>query len=416
MQSLWNDATANSWRARGKGNAAAEALALRVYTSQLLGREMDLVLHGGGNTSVKVEEERRRIIHVKGSGWDLATIEAPGLPSIVHEPLLATRKGPRLSDPEMVALLRKNMIDLSGPNPSVETLLHAFLPAAFVDHTHSAAALVIADQPNAAELAKEIFGKKLAIVPYVMPGFDLAIEAANCFDKVPDCEGLFLVNHGLFSFHDDARTSYEAILAFTTACEDFIARHGAALRAPEANGPLDGAAKTDVLGKLAQALQAYPAFMKGVTFDVRSNASISEFLAIPDLEEVSGRGTITPDHVIRLKQKPVLGDVKFSAENWKRAVVRYVDDYTAYFSRHAPQAAEPKAMLDPLPRVALVRGLGVVGIGRNDKEARICADLAEQAARVIVAAEKLGRFTPIKENEFFDMEYWSLEQAKLKSA
>jgi rhamnose utilization protein RhaD (predicted bifunctional aldolase and dehydrogenase) len=415
MQSLWNDAEAAAWADKGGDSAAKRDLAVRVYTSRLIGQEPDLVLHGGGNTSVKVDAEEGKVLHVKGSGWDLGTIEAPGLPGVALAPLLAVREGQRLSDPEMVSLLRRNMLDQSGPNPSVETLLHAFLPSRFVDHTHSAATLAIANQPNAAELSREIFGDRLVVVPYVMPGFDLAIEADRRFAAEGDgSEGLFLVNHGLFSFHDDPRVSYERIIDFTTACEDFLAERGAALAPPEATVVADQGLRNRVLDTLATALKQHEVFAAGPHFDLRATRSIEAFLALPDFGEIVGRGTVTPDHVIRLKPKPLIGDAGFSLDDWRGAIDAFIADYTAYFERNAPHADEPKIMLDPLPRYALIRGLGLVGIGRTAKEAGICADLAEQAVRVMLSAEKLGRFTPIGERDLFNMEYWSLEQAKLK--
>ena len=414
MQSYWNDAEAEDYRRAAGDDPDRQALALRVYTSRLLGREPDLVLHGGGNTSVKVDGGR--IMHVKGSGWDLATIEAPGLPGLRLAPLLDVRHGGRLSDPEMVDMLRANMIDPSGPNPSVETLLHAFLPARYVDHTHSAATLAIANQPDAAERAREIFGDRLAIVPYVMPGFDLAIEAAACFDRAPGCEGLFLVNHGLFSFDDDARVSYEKILGFTSECEDYLAKNAATLVPAEAGRAVDADLRAKVFAALGAALRQDPVFAGVVALDLRANALIDRYLALPNLAEVVRRGTITPDHVIRLKPSPLIGAAGYSQGDWAKAIGGYAEDYRAYFERHAPHASEPKTMLDPMPRLVLVQGLGIIGVGRNEKEARICADLGEQAARVVVSAEKLGRFTPITEAQLFEMEYWSLEQAKLKAA
>lgn len=416
MQSLWNDKDAARRADEAGDDEGARDLAMRVYTSRLIGQEPDLVLHGGGNTSVKIDSDGQRVINVKGSGWDLGTIEAPGLPALLLEPLLDVRKdGTRLSDPEMVALLRSNMLDQSAPNPSVETLLHAFLPAKYVDHTHSAAALAIANQPNAAELAKTIFGKRLAVVPYVMPGFDLAIASADAFDQADEtCEGLFLVNHGLFSFHDDPRVSYERIIGSTSECEAFLAGRGAALAPAEASRTPDQVAMNRVLEGLTEALKRDRTFAGGIVFDVRANSSIDAFLALADFAEIVGRGTVTPDHVIRLKPKPLIGKADYSLGDWSRAVDAFASDYTAYFDRHAPHAAEPKTMLDPMPRLALVDELGVVGIGRNAKEAKICADLAEQAVRVMLSAEKLGRFTPISERDLFEMEYWSLEQAKLK--
>ncbi|RLQ86855.1 class II aldolase/adducin family protein [Notoacmeibacter ruber] len=420
MKSYWNDTEAERIESAAGDNPADRALALRVYTSQLIGREVDLVLHGGGNTSVKVKRPDgsgvdRDVIHVKGSGWDLATIEAPGLPGMRLEPLLEARNIPDMKDEEMVALLRTNMLDDSGPTPSVEALLHAFLPYDYVDHTHSAAALAIANQPNAAELSRQIFGEKLCVVPYVMPGFKLSHAADEIFRREGrDCEGMFLVNHGLFSFSDDARISYERIIDFTSACEDYLADNGAALTPPEENTKVE--TQPRVVENLGAALSEWAFFGGGVTLDLRDSPAIRRYLAMDNLQDVATRGTATPDHVIRIKPRPVIGASDFSSEDWKGKVDDFAQWYESYFQRNVPNADEPKTMLDPLPRVALIPGTGIVGIGRNAKEAGIAADLAEQTARIVWSAEQIGRFTPLDEGKLFQMEYWSLEQAKLQKA
>ncbi|WP_460275041.1 class II aldolase/adducin family protein [Celeribacter sp. ULVN23_4] len=420
MKSLWDEAEAERLRRAAGDDPAEQDLAMRVYTSQLIGQEPDLVLHGGGNTSVKT---RRRdesgaehdVIHVKGSGWDLATIEGPGLPAMWLDPLLEARKTATMSDEEMVAFLRREMLDQSGPNPSVEALLHAFLPAKFVDHTHSCAALAIANQPDAAERAREIFGDELSIVPYVMPGFKLSHAADQIHvQEGAGTSGQFLVNHGLFSFGDDARTSYERILRYTTMCEEYLAAKGAALLPEEVGTKAQDPEAHPSVAALRDALKEWGFFADNLALDLRLSDANDRFLALEGLAEITGRGTATPDHVIRIKPRPVIGEATFGVEDWRAAIKDFAAWYEAYFNRNAPHADEPKTMLDPLPRVALIRGLGIVGIGRTPKEAGVAADLAEQTARIVLAAEGIGRFTPLNERDLFDMEYWSLEQAKLK--
>jgi len=420
MHSLWNDADAAAYVKNAGSSDAERDLALRVYSSRLIGQEPELVLHGGGNTSVKTKRPNangqvRDVLHVKGSGWDLGTIEAAGLPAVWLDPLLEAADRTEMSDEDMVALLRSEMLDTSGPTPSVEALLHAFLPGKFVDHTHSCAALAIANQPDAAELAPKVFGTEICVIPYVMPGFKLSVAANQLFaEQGGDTTGLFLVNHGLFSQGPDARSSYESIIRLTTCCEDFLTEHGAALMPPQTQE--HDAARQDhpTLEGLRDSLAEWPAFSGGLALDLRYSPAIDKYLALPDLPEISSRGTVTPDHVIRIKPRPVLGAEKYSREDWKLGLRDYADWYEAYFARNAARVAEPKRMLDPLPRVALIPGLGLVGIGKSAKEAAIAADLAEQGARVVLSAEALGRFTPLSESDLFDMEYWSLEQAKLK--
>lgn len=420
MKSLWDDKEAERLRKAAGDDPAAQDLAMRVYTSRLIGQEADLVLHGGGNTSVKTRRRdeagvERDVIHVKGSGWDLATIEGPGLPAMWLEPLLQARSTATMADEEMVSFLRREMLDQSGPNPSVEALLHAFLPAKFVDHTHSCAALAIANQPNAAEIAREIFGDELCLVPYVMPGFKLSHAADQIFSQDgAGTSGQFLVNHGLFSFGEDARTSYERILRYTTMCEEYLTAKGAGLMPEEAGTVQHDPDAHAAVAALREALGEWEIFADNLALDLRCGEATSRFLALDGLAEITARGTATPDHVIRIKPRPVIGEAAYGVQEWRDAIQSFASWYADYFNRNAPLAEEPKTMLDPLPRVALIRGLGIVGIGRSAKEARVAADLAEQTARIVLSAEGIGRFTPLNERDLFDMEYWSLEQAKLK--
>lgn len=419
MLNRWDDGAAEVWLARAGSDPADRDLALRIYTSRLIGGETDLVLHGGGNTSVKTSRHRadgslRPVLHVKGSGWDLGAIEAPGLPALELAPLLDAKSGPALSDPQMVALLRANLLDPASPNPSIETLLHAFLPAKFVDHSHAAAVLVLVNQPDAAEIGRRIYGRRLAIVPYVMPGYDLSIEAAKIFDANRDCEGLWLVNHGLFTFGETARQSYDRMIEFVNMAEAHLEEQGAGLVLPLASRG-HTAASRGFEGHLSARIRAAGSTMAaGVALDFRADAAIDTLLSRPDLAEISERGTITPDHVIRVKPFPLVLRGDEDAAALDAALAAYGDRYRTYFEVHARNASEPKTMLDTLPRVVLVKGLGLFGVGRNDVEASIVADLACQAARVMQAAESYGRFTPLPTADLFDMEYWSLEQAKLR--
>lgn len=416
MKSRWNDTDAEAWASAGSTEADRD-LRLRVYTSRLIGQDPELVLHGGGNTSVKTERDwkgagPRPVLHVKGSGWDLDTIEEPGLPALDLEALLEARRMPPMDDPGMVSFLRGNLLDPSAPNPSVETLLHAFLPGKFVDHSHATPILALANQPDPSAIGAELFGDRLAIVPYVMPGYDLSIEAASIYDANPGCEGLWLDHHGIFTFGDTARESYERMIDLVTTAEEHLAAHGASL-APHlpSEGNSDASEAFGAILTLAMA-RAFPE-LPGIVVDFRTDANVRRYLDLPDLHEVSARGTITPDHVIRVKPRPVILDAGQDPSAVERSLIDYATWYRGYFTRNAARASELKTMLDPAPRVALVRGLGLFGLGKTVKEASIAADLAVQGTRVIAAAEAYGSFRAIPEADLFDMEYWSLEQAKL---
>ncbi|MCY6381565.1 class II aldolase/adducin family protein [Hoeflea prorocentri] len=415
MKSLWRDDEANGIRSKAGPDAADKAVAERVYTSRLLGSEPDLVLHGGGNTSVKVERQwpdgtRRRTLHVKGSGWDLATIEAPGLPAVDLAPLIEARYSGGMSDPQMVALLRASLLDGNAPNPSVETLLHAFIPKRFVDHTHSLPILVLANQPDAEAICNALFGDEVAYVPYVMPGFDLSIAAADIVDKSPGCKGLFLKNHGLFTFSDDAEEAYRLTIEYTTRAEDHLAERSAVLPAPMPNA---GGEDDDFTERLKLALAEVFADLPEFKTDYRNDVNIRVYTSSDDLDDLSRRGTVTPDHVIRIKPFPLICEHDDTVDVLKSRMEAFARDYEAYFNRHAASAAEPKTMLSSAPKAVLIRHGGLYGVDTSEKGAAIVADLMVQTARAVMASERYGRFQPIAEDDLFDMEYWTLEQAKL---
>jgi rhamnose utilization protein RhaD (predicted bifunctional aldolase and dehydrogenase) len=420
MSSGWDDAEAARLVA-GTQCEADRALILRLYSSRLIGADPDLVLHGGGNTSVKVSRNRVdgtpvEVLHVKGSGHDLADIDASGMPAVYLLPLEAYRRLDTLDDVEMVAGLRKNLVDPSAPTPSIEALLHAYLPGKYVDHTHATAALVVANQPNAAELASRIFGDRLVVIPYVMPGFDLSIAGDRGFRIGPHgAFGLFLVNHGLFTQGKTAKRSYDRMIDCVLLITDYLAERGVVIPLPEShdNGADDRARRMGA--RLQHALLARS--KGGVALeaiDFRRTPSIVAYSELHDLAEISSRGAATPDHVIRTKPFPLIAFETWDQTRLDVALDDYARRYRAYFDRNARLSAEPKTMLDPLPRVVLVPGLGVFGLGESKKTAAIVSDIAEQTARIVLAAEALGRYTPLAEAELFRMEYWSLEQAKLR--
>src|ERR1700754_2429776 len=229
MQSRWNAAEAKKFAADYAPKGVNEDLAVRTYTTRLLGSDPRMVLHGGGNTSVKTTVrdmlgEEVEVIHIKGSGWDMGEIEPAGLPAVRLEPLRKLRKLDKLSDEDMVNFQRINLLDSTSPNPSVETLLHAFLPHKFIDHTHSTAVLALTDQPDGEAVVREVYGDKVAYVPYTIPGFALAKSVADVFDKNPKVEGLVLLQHGIFTVGDSAKQAYERMIHFVTLAEERLGR------------------------------------------------------------------------------------------------------------------------------------------------------------------------------------------------
>jgi len=421
IHNRWSDADCAKWVDQAGDDEADRTLAERVYSSRIIGGDSDLVMHGGGNTSVKVTRPDlfgtpQEVLHVKGSGWDLDTILAPGLPGVRLEPLRALRALPRLSDEDMVNVQRGNLLDSAAPNPSVETLLHAWLPHRFVDHTHATAFLVLANLPNAEEVAREIFGDRLGIVPYIMPGFALARTAAETYEANPGVEGLLLLNHGHFAWGNTARESYERIVTHTNEAAAHLGLKGPPpLRRRES--PADAGALADLRGALgvAAADVAGDADTPMPVLDLRNGPEVMDFLDRADVDDLATRGVASPDHVIRIKGWPlVLGkaDLAQGRKGIEAAIGRFRDSYTAYFERQA-QRVSGKTMLQPLPQLAWIAGLGLVGIGANAKAAATAGDMGEQNLRVRAAGEDAGGFRPIGEDNLFEMEYWSLEQAKL---
>ncbi len=416
----WQDSEAAAMQDRAGNDPGARELALRVYTSRLIGSDPDLVMHGGGNTSAKLTArdiygDEIDVIHIKGSGWDLETIEAAGLPAVRMAPLMRLRELDKLSDEDMVNVQRSNLLDSTAPNPSVETLLHAYLPHKYVDHTHASAFLALANLPEVEAATREIFGNKLALVPYVMPGFALAKLAAETYEAHPQAEGLLLVNHGHFAWGPDAKSSYDKIIEHTNMVESWLADRRPQPLRPSAALPAAGRAET--LVALRGAIGAHLAKDQPMpVFDTRDGAEVMSFLERDDIAALATRGVATPDHVIRTKGHPLVltqQDVAGGPEAIAKAVDGFVTDYTAYFDRQAPRFGGAKTMLSPTPNLAWVAGLGLVGIGADAKAARIAADIGEQSQRVMRDGEACGGFHPIGESDLFDMEYWSLEQAKL---
>jgi rhamnose utilization protein RhaD (predicted bifunctional aldolase and dehydrogenase)/NAD(P)-dependent dehydrogenase (short-subunit alcohol dehydrogenase family) len=429
MRSAWVERDAQAAVDRyGKAGIPAE-LALRVYTTQLLGRDPKLVLHGGGNTSVKLRMtdlvgETADVLCVKGSGWDMGTIEPAGLPAVRLGALLKLRARKAMPDDEMVRVQRANLIDPSAPNPSVETLLHAFIPHKFVDHTHASAVLSLIDQPDGEARAREVYGASMGYVPYVLPGFGLAKLSADVFDKDTHVEGLILAKHGIFTFGTDACEAYERMIAMVTRAETHLQKNRKSVFVSGAI-PQQALSLNDIAPILRGACAVKDEKTEGAftrfILEFRSNDAILNFVNGREVADYARRGVITPDHTIRTKNWPIVlpaADARDGGwrEKARAAVAGFVADYTAYFARQNTRVGGGRTMLDPAPRVALVPGVGLVGLGRTQKDARIAADLAEAAIETITDAEATGRFTPIGEDDMFDCEYWPLEQAKLGAA
>ena len=399
MRSRWSETDAAGF---------AGDLAKRVYTSRLLGADPELVLHGGGNTSVKIREtdffgDEVDVLYVKGSGWDLATIKEAGFAPVRMTPLLKMADMPVLSDTDMVKHQRAAMLDPEAPNPSIEAILHAVIPFRFVDHTHANAIIALTNHPQGEARVRAVFGPQVLVIPYVMPGFILARtvwETIRGRDlRAQGIRGIVLMNHGIFTFDDDAQKSYETMIDLVSLAEKFLEAQGAVLA--KQTPP----AAADLLGLAA--LRGEVSKMRGSAVIARLEASEEAvgYAGLANIADLASRGPATPDHSIRTKRIPaVIG------EDRSASLQAYAAAYQAYFEGNA----SGQTMLDPAPRVAVWPGQGVVGFGQTVADAEAILDIARATWETVQRAESTGGWRALPEADIFAVEYWDLEQAKLR--
>ena len=396
MQNLWNDKQAKKYKTD---------LELRVYSSQLLGQDPSLVLHGGGNTSVKVTEKNilgqdEDILYVKGSGWDLISIEAPGFAPVRLKHLCDLAELKQLSDPQMVNELKTNMTNSTAPTPSVEAILHATLPFKYVDHSHADAVVTVTNTKEGKKRIEEIYGDKAIIIDYIMPGFDLARLCAKQFaEQATDkTEAMILLNHGIFTFGATAKESYERHIQYVTMAEEYLKNQNAwDIEQGNIKQTSDTTKSVLKLRNSISAIAGFPVILK-----TSSNKKCIAFSQRNDIEKIAQQGPATPDHVIRTKQHPMLGT----------NVKQYATNYKKYFDKNS--VGSNKVMLDAAPRMLLDKELGFIAIGKTAKDADIVEDIYEHTIDIILRAEALGGYQALSDKDIFDMEYWDLEQAKLK--
>ncbi len=417
MKNLWSDEDAQAWVSRCADFGVDEDMALRLYTARLLGGEAALVLHGGGNVSLKARitdqmGDDLTVMYIKGSGQDMARLEAADLPAVRLQPLRRLRNLAALDDTSMVNLLRGNLLNSQAPDPSVETLLHAFLPHAYVDHTHASALLALTNQPAGGQICADLYGDKAVVVPYAKSGLALAQRVAKAHESLPGCRGLILSNHGLISFGETARASYEAMIELVTMAEERVLWGWTKVFA-SIDLPVDPPTPSQVgpllRGALARADNDLPGGHERVVLAYRGYNEIMHYVNGRDLARYSQVGVVTPDHAIRTKGWPLVLD-GCTKEAIAAGIATFVENYTAYFERHK---RPDMVMLDPLPKVILAPGVGLFAAGRTARDAAVTADIASSAITVISAAEAAGSFHSIDESDLFEIEYWSLEQAKL---
>ena len=398
MQTLWDNMESHGY---------VSDLAQRVYTSRLLGRDKTLVMHGGGNTSVKIREKNvfgreEDILYVKGSGWDLEMIETGGFAPVRLGPLLELATLPALSDTQMANELRSAMTNAAAPSPSVEAILHAILPYKFVDHTHADAVIAVTNTANGRERIEEVYGDQVVVIPYVMPGFKLARLCAEMFPAQATTRtlGMILLKHGVFSFGETAKESYERMIDLVNRAEKYLAKQNA-WQIVTTYPPAPPRPVAQELVKLRGELSALAG--APMILSVHDDAQTLYFLHQPDLP---GRttGPLTPDHVLFTKRVPLIG----------RDVQAYAAAYQAYFDENKTRSSQDLTMLDPAPRVILDPEIGLITVGKTAKQASIVEDIYRHTMDVVMRASALGGYEPLPAGDIFDVEYWDLEQAKAK--
>lgn len=389
MKSLFDDTLASQYQ--------NDPLAMRVYTSQLLGQNHDLVLHGGGNTSVKIDGT----LYVKGSGWNLDTIEKGGFSPVDLDTLIEMASRENLSDTQMVKEQREAMADQSFPNPSIEAILHAIIPFTYVDHTHADAVVTLSNTPHGKELLQTLYGENMLLIDYVMPGFELAkyIHTGTRDIDWETLDGILLLNHGVFTFDNDAKKAYEKMIAIVTVAENYLEKY-VTLPCNDCKGNTE----PNIVERLAREVGELRGC--GIFPIVLDSARVKLLSIYPNLNTLIKRGELTPEHVIRIKPFPAIIDDDISA-----GIAQFAREYQNYFDTYAH---ENHICLDLAPRYAILRGIGAVALGKDEKESRIIADIVCHTITAILSAEQLGGWKSLSLAQMFDMEYWELEQAKLK--
>jgi len=391
MRNLWDENESKKY---------LSDLELRVYTSNLLGRDDELVLHGGGNTSVKSVVDGEDILFVKGSGWDLVTIQKEGFAPVKLKTLLEMATLEVLSDSDMVRLQKEAMIDKSAPNPSVEAILHAIIPFKFVDHTHADAVVTISNSIHGKRLIQEIFPKFL-IIPYVMPGFLLAqtiYQMTKNFDW-SKCAGIILHNHGIFTFDNDAKISYSKMIDAVTLAEDFLNTNANI----SFETPIEKEFDIEILQKVITDAKGYEIVC------IVDNSPLALYYASLSSEKLN-RGVLTPEHIIRTKREPLLLQANDDIDDIQIAVENYKNNYITYFDNFSSN----EIMLNPTPNYVVVKDFGVISFGKNAQEANIIKDIVTHTMSAVLKGDLLGGYQSINLQESFMMEYWELEQVKLK--
>lgn len=394
------------WRAEKSANWGIDPMQQRIYTSRLIGQNPDLVLHGGGNTSLKTDfrdplGDTHEVLYIKGSGQDLKTITAKGFSVLRLATLQKIAAQEHLEDLELVRLQQAAMIDYPVPTPSLEAVLHAIIPYTYVDHTHADAVVTITNTINGKDQIRNLFGQEVLIIPYVQAGFKLAraVFTQSIELNWQKTKAIILMNHGLLTFASDAKTSYQNMIELVSRAENYLQERGA-LKIARQNYDKEDLITLAQIRKQVSRIRNAPVLVKW------DNSPIAcGFADLPNMEYLAGLGPLTPDHVIRTKPVPLIikDDISQALADFKRS-------YEEYFRRHADSK---QIMLDPAPRWGIWPGYGLLAFGTTIQEQNIISDISQHTIRAIQWGENVDTWQALAKEHIFAMEYWSLQQAKL---
>ena len=432
MRSRWSEDIAEGF-VQAHARETCRDLALRTYSARLLGAEPSLVLHGGGNTSLKSQisdafGQKRQVIYVKASGADLASIESAGHTALDLEYLRRLRALSSLDDAAMVNEFRTHLIRADAATPSIETLVHAFLPPRFIDHTHADAILALTNRPDGMKVATEALGGEVIVLDYATPGFELAKAAAAAFEAEPAARGMVWARHGLVTWGDTARESYEATIALVTRAEQYIAERTRRYVVVAATTLVDTARKRwSTIAPIVRGLLARPTSDPDrpharVILRPLITREALDFVDSPGSRDLALTPPLTSDHLIRTKPWPLWLDSPHYDDPEKlraqlaQAIQDYACGYQAYFERHRARLPAGVQPFDPDPRVLLLPGLGAVAAGKDARVAEIVRDITAHTLAVKAQIAAMGRYRGLEESEMFDMEYRSMQHAKLARA
>jgi rhamnulose-1-phosphate aldolase/alcohol dehydrogenase len=375
----------------------ADEIEQLVHQSRLVGMEEDLVLWGGGNNSIKSRSTDLLgrpvdVMYIKSSGSDMKSIVPKQFPAVRLDYIAPLRKrDEEMDDQQMVDYLARCLVDPSSARPSIETLLHAFLPAKAVLHTHADAILAITNSRGREKTVRECFGGNVIVVPYRRPGFRLSRDVADAFDTNPKADGLVLMNHGLISWGETAKEAYDRHIALVSKAEQFLAS-GRDTPSAQTRGARTGVSVLQIRGALSK--------NRPVILELDDSPETLAFVNRPDLAKITQIGAATPDHLLYTKRFPLVLDGSLES---------YVQRYESWYRAHPSEFA----MLEANPRVILAPGIGMWTAGKDARAARIVRDIYRHTMRIITAAESLGGYETLNDHDAFHAEYWPLELYKL---